>query len=498
MTLPPQGPGFTSAGRDIVEEEEIRLTSVGIDIGSSTSHLVFSRLELRQQNTRYVVARRVVLSESEILLTPYVNDSTIDAAALGEFIRRQYQRAGLKREEIDTGALILTGVALRRQNARAIGELFAQEAGRFVAVSAGDALEATMAAQGSGAAACSAGSDGAILNIDIGGGTSKIALCVQGRVQRVTAADIGARLVVLDDAGVVTRVEEAGWRHAAAAGVELRLGQRLDQGKLRSMASQMAERLFEIISLGPPPPQTQTLLRLPPLSHRGKIEALTFSGGVSEYIYGRETRGFGDLGELLAEEIRRKVKELGLTVRQPVQRIRATVIGASQYTIQVSGNTIFIMPLEVVPVRNVPVVAPEFPLQGEEIDRAAIKKAVQEALARLDLTHAEQPVAIAVYWQGSATFARLQAFGQGLLGGLGSFLAQGHPLILVNDGDIGGILGLHFKEEMGLANPVISIDGIALQELDYIDIGAFIPSSGSVPVVVKSLIFPTAAQHPKT
>jgi len=486
--------GFTGAGRHIVDEDEIKLTSVGVDIGSSTTHLIFSRLEMKQQGTRYVVVRRSVINESEILLTPYVDESTIDVETLGHFINQQYERAGLKREDVDTGALILTGVAVRRQNARAIGELFAREAGRFVAVSAGDGLEATMAAHGSGALARSARSEQVIMNIDIGGGTSKIAICANGKVREVTAIDVGARLVAFDK-GVVSRIEETGRQHGAAAGMEFELGQKIRPDGLRLMASNMADRLIEVISLGALSSETKTLLRLPPLSYRGRIDAIIFSGGVSEFIYGHENESFGDLGAMLANEVKQRAERLGIPVMEPTARIRATVIGASQYTIQVSGSTIFITPLEAVPVRNVPVVAPEFPLGGEEIDPAAVSRAVRSALTRLDLTQAEQPVAIGFHWEGSATFARLQAFCSGVKEGLREILAKGHPLMLVSDGDIGGILGLHFKEEMRFSNPVISIDGISLNEFDYIDIGALIPSSGAVPVVVKSLIFPSSAQQ---
>src|SRR5690242_9666740 len=142
---------FTAPDRQMAEEDRIVLTSVGVDIGSSTSHLLFSRLELERQDSRYVTVQRDVLYQSDILLTPYQDATRIDQARLGEFIDRQYTAAGLRREQVDTGALILTGVALLRDNARAIGDLFAREAGRFVAVSAGDNLEATMAAHGSGA-----------------------------------------------------------------------------------------------------------------------------------------------------------------------------------------------------------------------------------------------------------------------------------------------------------------------------------------------------------
>ncbi|HKA32401.1 MAG TPA: ethanolamine ammonia-lyase reactivating factor EutA [Candidatus Binatia bacterium] len=481
---------FTNASRHIVEEDDIKLTSVGVDIGSSTSHLVFSRLEMRQQGTRYVVTKREILSESEILLTPYRDDLTIDVDALGKFIERQYERAGLKREEIDTGALILTGVAVRRRNARAIAELFAAEAGRFVAVSAGDSLESTMAAHGSGAASASARSGGVCMNVDIGGGTSKIAICGDGRVREVTALDVGARLVVLDGNGVVTRLEEAGKFYAQAVGLDLAVGKKADRAKLPALVSLMADRLFEAIELKQTAEEHRKLFRLSALSYRGKIDALTFSGGVSEFIYGGNAGEFGDMGAQLAREVKERAARLGIPVREPAAKIRATVIGASQYTIQVSGSTIFIDPLNAVPVRNIPVVAPEFPLSGDEIDPSAIESAIARALQRLDLSDGKRAVAVGYHWDGSATFARLQAFCSGVECGLKTALDRGFPLILVNDGDVGGTFGLHFKEEMKVAYPVVSIDGIALSEFDYVDIGALIPSSGAVPVVIKSLVFP--------
>ncbi len=215
---------FTSIRRSLEEEDEIRLASVGIDIGSSTTHLVFSRITLERLDNRYIVSRREILHESDVLLTPYAADLAIDAAAVGAFIDAQYALAGLEPEAIDTGALILTGVAVRRRNARAIGELFAAHAGKFVAVSAGDALEATLAAFGSGAAALSIRESARVMNVDIGGGTSKIAVCERGEVVDLTALDVGARVVVLDREGRVQRIEEAGARFAQATAVALQVG----------------------------------------------------------------------------------------------------------------------------------------------------------------------------------------------------------------------------------------------------------------------------------
>ena len=486
--------GFTGSGRHIVDEDEIKLTSVGVDIGSSTSHLVFSLLELSQEGTRYVVKKRTVLSESEILLTPYTDDLTIDMKRLERFINEQYERAQLKREDVDTGALILTGVAVRRRNSRAIAELFAEEAGRFVSVTAGDGLETTMAAHGSGAVARSGREDAVVLNIDVGGGTSKIAVCAGGRVREVTAIDVGARLLAMDGANSVVRIEEAGRRHGGKVGVELELGQTMNEQSLEAIASEMADRLFDVVNQQELPDETRELLRLPPLSYRGKVDAVTFSGGVSEFIYGHAENGYGDMGVILGREIRRRVENLSLPILEPSARIRATVIGASQYTIQVSGSTIFISPSDAVPVRNVPVVRIDFEWR-DEIDPPEVIGAIDNALRRLDLRDGRQPVALAFHWEGSATFARLQGFCGAVVEGLRPILDKGHPLLLVNDGDIGGILGLHFKEEMKLDKPIISVDGIALQEFDYIDVGALIPSSGAVPVVIKSLVFPGAEQN---
>jgi ethanolamine utilization protein EutA len=477
------------------EEETLQLTSVGVDIGSSTSHLVFSRLELTLEGSRYRVTKRDILNESQILLTPYVDDTRIDVEALETFINEQYKAAKIQRADVDTGALILTGVAVRRRNARAIAELFAQEAGKFVAVSAGDGLEATMAAHGSGAVEHSQKMAGVVLNIDVGGGTSKFAICNNGKVQEVSAIDIGARLLAFDKDGAIVRIEESGRKHAGWAGFSVELGQKISDENLRKMISGMTQKLFAMLKPESINEEIKELLRLPPLTYKGEIDCVMFSGGVSEFIYNRAKTSFGDLGPLLAEEVHKRAAELGLFVMEPNARIRATVIGASQYTVQVSGNTIFITPEDAVPVRNVAVVAPEFPLHEDDFTKEAVRDALLNALRRLDLLHGRQPVAVAFHWDGSATFFRLQAFCGGVAEGLKDIFAKDHPLVLVNDGDIGGIVGLHFQEELQLQTPIISIDGIALSDFDYIDIGALIPSSGAVPVVIKSLIFPASPQQ---
>ena len=485
---------FSNVRRSLEFEDQIVLISVGVDIGSSTSHLVFSRLVLERLDNRYVVTERVVLHESEVLLTPYADDQTIDAAALRVFVDRQYALAKVRPEQIDSGALILTGVAMRRSNARAIGELFAREAGKFVAVSAGDALETTLAAFGSGAAALSIRDAVRVMNVDIGGGTSKIAVCEGGAVVEQSAIDIGARILAMDAQGRVQRIEAAALALAKDIGVHLAVGEAPAAGDLQRLAESMADRLFEAMQGGAAVGAgAAALLRLDPLSGTRRPGVVCFCGGVAEYIHGREARSFGDLGPALAQAIVARVQAWGPRIETATQGIRATVVGASQYTVQVSGATIFVEPHDTLPLRNLAVIAPALPLEGEVLEVAAIAQAIAGALRRMDLQTGERAVAVCYRWRGSASYARLHAFCQGMVKGLAPLLEQGLPLVLVGEGDIGGLVGLHCHAELHLANPIVSIDGIELQEFDFIDIGALMETSGAVPVVIKSLVFPNSA-----
>jgi ethanolamine utilization protein EutA len=488
---------FSSTGRTLAEEDQLCILSVGVDIGSSTSHLAFSRIVLERLDNRYVVTERDTFFESEILLTPYTADGLIDADSLGDFVERQYRDAQVQPEEIDTGALILTGVAVQRRNARRIGELFARQAGKMVAVSAGDNLESTMAAFGSGAIARSVRDSATLMNVDIGGGTSKIAVCADGEVIDMTAIDVGARLVCLDPDRRIARIEDAGRRFASHLGVDLRPGATLSEADASAMAELMADRLIDAMQGGSPAVDGSSLLRLAPLLRKPRIDQIMFSGGVAEYFYGKQAETFGDLGPLLASALRSRVERLGLQITQPSERIRATVIGAAQYTTQVSGSTIYVSPLAVLPLRNVPVVVPKMALDEDPIDPQAVGKAVRSALIKLDLIDGMSAVAIFVTWTGSATFQRLDAFCRGLIEGLAPILQRGHPLILVGDGDVGGLLGIHCRQEVQLKNAIVSIDGLELTEFDFIDIGSVLATSGAVPVVIKSLIFPVVAQGPR-
>ena len=475
----------------VLAEDRIELRSVGVDIGSATTHLLFSRLTLQKVGSRYVTVGREIVYESPIMLTPYTGLLSIDGDALREFIDAQYELTRVTREEIDTGALILTGVALLRENARTIADIFAAEAGRFVAVSAGDNLEAIMAAYGSGAVASSEAPGARVLNVDIGGGTTKLAVCVGGRIEQVLAMDVGARLVVTDDAYVVNRLEPAGREVAAALGIPIEVGTTVTEAQLAAIARFMVDQIIATIPTGDEPHELPKLLRGEPLRCEPAVTGVVFSGGVSEYVYGREPLRFGDLGVLLAAELRTALQSLAVPTLPGGSGIRATVVGASQYTAQVSGSTIYLSSADVVPVRNVPVVAPLFDM-SDVIDENAVALTVEDAIARFDLLDQPGPVALAIRWKGMATFGRLHSLARGIERGLLARTDSHAPVVIVCDDDIGRLIGKHLVEEIDSGRPTISIDCVVLNDFDFIDVGGVISGSNVVPVVIKSLMFPEA------
>ena len=476
--------------------DNVELVTVGVDVGSSTSHLMFAKVHLQRLTTalssRFVVVNREVLWRSPILLTPYLPDNTIDVGFLQKFIEAGYNEAGLKRTDIDSGAVILTGEALKRKNAEAITHLFAEESGKFVCASAGHHLECAMAAHGSGAIALSRKGHNNVLNIDIGGGTTKLGMCQGGQLVATAAIEVGGRLIAFDDEGRMIRIEGPAFVHAKAAGVDLEMGKKLTEDEKKKIARTMVSALLPAVMQKDPEGITKDLLVTDPLPKTPVPDLITFSGGVSEFIYGRETKDHNDLGLYLADAIAEALAEGRLPYKpmDPGQGIRATVIGASQFSVQVSGNTIYISNEEALPVRNIPVLRPNVSLDGD-IDSVIVTEEIQKALTRFDYREGEMAVALAFQWHGDPLHARLKALADGICGGLPETIKGGQALILMLDGDIGKTIGNILTRECGVRADIISVDGVALKEFDFVDIGEMIRPTNVVPLVIKSLLFST-------
>ncbi|HEY3246875.1 MAG TPA: ethanolamine ammonia-lyase reactivating factor EutA, partial [bacterium] len=421
----------------------------------------------------------------------------IDAPTLGAFIAESYGAANLTPDDVDGGAVIMTGEAALRDNARAVADLFSQETGKFVVATAGPNLESLLAAHGSGAAELSLKSEDPILNVDIGGGTTKFAICTQGAVRETGALHLGARLIACDADGHINRLEDAGRRLAAsmtsvrpelASSVrpELVKGRTLNPTFLDALADHMAELIMCVV-LGQPRDPLEKLWITPPLPGFGPFPRVVFSGGVAEYIYGRETRDFGDLGPRLAAAVRRRAEAAGIELLEPREGIRATCIGASQYTVQLSGDTIFLSDPSHLPLRSIPVAAVTGIMKPEA---GQVADAIRRAIHRLDLDDGDgdRRFALGLRWRHGADYASIRELCEGIVDAVPG-AREGRPLLLVVDADVAGLVGSLLQQEFQVPGSIVCIDQVHLREFDYIDIGRRLPAQDVVPVVIKTLVF---------
>ena len=467
------------------------LTSVGVDIGSSTSHIIFSSLLLEKdsqsRSEKFKIKERKILHSGPIHLTPFSDANTIDLVALRNLFLGDFEAAGIKVSEIDTGAVIITGESAKKQNAEQIVEALAGETGKFVAATAGPNFEAVLAAYGAGAVSRSKATGFTIMNVDVGGGSSNISICREGRIVQTAATNIGGRLLATDDGGTIIRLEETGRKVAEQLGIKLRIGQRINADTQKRLASSLAESLVETLQGHPESDMARMLMMTPPLDAAERIDELTFSGGIAEYIYETETQEFNDLGRSLAEAIREKVTEIGMPLHEPEHKIRATVIGAGQSSLQVSGSTTFLSAGLEYPLRNLPVIVPHIP-QGKQTSEN-IRKAIMKALERFDIQEGLNPLILAFKDAVRPSYENLTSFSKGVVAALPTTVRTGKSILMCFDTDIGNSVGNVMKRETGIENEILSIDEISLDEGDFVDIGEPIIEGVVVPVVVKTLVF---------
>jgi ethanolamine utilization protein EutA len=478
--------------------DNIALTSVGIDIGSAGTQVIFSRLHMRRLGedlqSRYFVVNRETLYQSPVALTPYIDQVRIDERAVGEIIDAAYAGAGLHPDNIDTGSVILTGEALRRENAQAIGELLAELGGEFVCATAGHHMEAMLAAYGSGAAKASHQRAARILNIDIGGGTTKLALVERGKVGATAALHLGARLIVVDAQGRITRLDPAGANLARLAGFEWSLGEKIAGSGLDVLAEWMAEALCDALLHA----KHERLYLTDPLPSLEAIQGVMFSGGVGEYVYGHEERDFGDLGRRFGLALRRRLDagKLPWPLLPAGECIRATAFGASEYSVQLSGNTVYVSsPGELLPRRNLQVLQPPVALE-EKIEPEIVAGVIREHLKGFDVEEGGAEFALAFSWSGAPSYERIAAFARAVTLALARTLERRRPVYLILEGDVAQTVGGILKEDWAIASEVLVIDGIALRDFDYIDLGRIRMPSCTVPVTIKSLVFSEDPRQP--
>jgi len=476
------------------QRDNVILRSVGIDVGSSGTQILFSELHLRRQgadlSSRFLVVKRHTWYVSPVSLTPYSSETLIDDRALGEIVDKAYHAARAHPDDIDTGAVILTGEALRRENSERIARILSEKCGDLVCVTAGHHMEAMLAANGSGAVQASYDRNERVINIDIGGGTTKLSVIDKGKILSTAALHIGGRLLAVDKTGRIERLEPAGQGHARRAGFSWKVGDTVADAELDAVAESMADDLIKALTLPDLPAEIMQLYLTDPVTDLASTNSMIFSGGVAEYVYDREQGDFGDLGKRLGASLRKRIEagELPWVLLADSEGIRATALGASEYTAQLSGNTGYLGDqAKLLPRRNLQVVQPDIDFSGE-LCADKIAGSIRQHLLMFDVDGAEDLV-LAFHWQGSPDYARIAALASGILGGISERIQQGKPLYVILDADIAMTLGAVLKEDLAVANEVLVIDGIALWDFDYIDIGKMRMPSATVPVTIKSLVF---------
>ena len=478
---------------DIEGLEMFSLKSVGIDIGSSTSHLIFSQITLRREGAslsgKFKVTNREVLYRSNIMLTPYLSGTQIDTDRVKQFIQNAYRDAGLTPEDVDTGAVIITGEALKKENAQPIVEFFAKYSGKFICAAAGHNHEALLAAYGCGAVDLSKTLRKSVLNVDMGGGTTKFSLIEDGVVTQTASINIGARLIAFDDSDTITRIENAGYLMMKELGHSVALGKKITEKQKEDFGAYMAKILFETIEKGPTSPMAKQLMVTPPFVNYGglkQVQHIVFSGGVSEHVYDRDPKAYGDIGPVLGRNMREHLKKLSDdVVREPIEGIRATVIGAGEYTIQASGNTSYISNIGRLPVFGLKVI------YAKIRQNASVHDSIQQALAKFDLPRFTTGLALSLSLDGIPDYQSVRKLAEGIAEILQDADDPSCPLYLTMDLDVAKSVGGIMKDELKVRRDIIAIDGIEVGDLDYIDIGECLGITEVIPVTVKSLMFPT-------
>ncbi|HYN29119.1 MAG TPA: ethanolamine ammonia-lyase reactivating factor EutA [Dermatophilaceae bacterium] len=471
-------------GRDVL--------SVGIDVGTTTTSVVFSHLVLRDvarpgQVPRIQVDEKSIVHRGPVHPTPLTAPDQIDAEGLAELVRTDYAGAGVTPDRIETGAVIVTGEAARARNAEAILRALSGQAGDFVVSVAGPNAEAQIAGRGAGVARWSVDNYEQVTSVDIGGGTSNAAVFNLGRHVSSSAVAVGGRQVEVEPDGTVRRLPPPGRAIAAAAGVPLQEGSVAPMEVLRRFCDVMADLVVDLAEgTRVDVPGVQLT---PPLRDTERSTSVFLTGGVGACYYARppvgtmaEVTAYGDVGPLLADCLHRNERLRRHVVREPPETLAATVLGAAGQTVTLSGSTIW-TDRRLLPLTNLPVLRPALPGRG---GGPSFAEAVQDALERWDLP-ADTAAAIVVDLPSGLGFGGLAEVA-GEMAAYHDVAGPDRPLVLVMEQDYAQVLGQTIQAARpGL--PLVVLDQVGLGEGDYLDIGEPVLDGRAVPLSIKTLVF---------
>jgi len=478
--------------------EYLKVLSVGIDVGSSTSHLVFSRLTLRRETSffnmsnRFFLVNRELIYEGNIILTPLIDRNTIDIEAIIKFCEEEYKKAGITPEMVDTGAVIVTGETAKKQNAAEIVRRLSSETGKFVSASAGPNFESLLGAMGSGTVDLSRKKQNTILNIDVGGGTSNLAISSKGIVHSTSCINVGGRLLGIDEDFKIWRIDGPSEIVMEDLNMNYKIDDFIPEEDVRTIAREYAKALLEVMR-GPATSKiAKSLMMTEDLDFSIPIDEISFSGGVAEMIYdkdgdmdrdkGKTSNPYNDIGMYLAEEINNLVDEFNLPLMEPENKIRATVIGAGAFSLSISGSTCYYDENIKLPIENIPVVPVNINLKD-----IYMKKGIDLALKNFNMKEGED--LFALYFKDPLNRRDLPFFAKEIEKALPNSVANKKLILIILGVDGGKMLGITIKRETSIKNNLFCLDELDLEAGDWIDIGAPLHPSQAFPITIKSLVF---------
>lgn len=477
--------------------DKTAILSVGIDVGTSTTQVVFSKLQMDNAGGYFSVPRvaivdKEVVYKSEVYMTPLKTDVLIDTDALRDIVAAEFRKAGYRPEDTDSGAVIITGESARKENSDAVLKSLSDFAGDFVVSAAGPDMESLIAGKGSGAWQYSMDHHCRVANLDIGGGTTNVVLFEDGETLARGCLDIGGRLICMNPQGIITKVSPAAAVMAQAAGVSVSVGDRCDELKLTAVTRQMAAALNAYLGVGTK--DIDAILRqIKTLGSSDfpvpeKVQAVFFSGGVADLIYheSADTWAYGDIGVLLGRAIRESRLFTDFQKMEPGETIRATVVGAGTYTTTISGSTITYSD-DIFPLKNIPVIKLD-----EELQEACFAGETEPVIRRIQWVlgqNDEEHFILAMPGKRNPGYTEMKRAAASIRQIMDRVQPPGEPILLVIESDIAKAMGQMIRQQPDLKRQVVAIDSIHVEDGEYVDMGKPMMNGMVIPVVVKTLIF---------
>lgn len=471
-----------------------RILSVGIDIGTTTTSMIVSRLAVENTAMVYMapnveLTSKQIIYRSPVYLTPLLNQDTLDGDEIKRIIENEYASAGIRPEDVDSGAVIITGESALKENARLITDKLSEFAGDFVVATAGPDLESIISGRGAGAESFSKTYGCVTANLDIGGGTTNISVFNCGDLVGQTCIDVGGRLIKYNKNREITYVSERFNDVGKERNIQVIPGMTVDDNKLALAGDLLADVILDALHQ-----EHYSFTKISTTKNSQKlnlafpIQYISFSGGIADCYYSEEEDmyRYDDLGPCIAKALREKLPKEPYEVIEPRETIRATVVGAGIYTTEVSGSTISYTD-EIFPIKNLPV----FKI-GEKAERALYEcdtHIAREELGWFMGQSQNEHIGICIKGKQKASYDDIKNLSQALIEIDEMCLGESAPMIILCENDMAKALGQVLKRYIRSTKCVLCLDKIRMGSGDYIDIGKPILNGIAVPIVIKTLIF---------